>query len=64
MRLKDHVCIITWGGSGIGRGAALTIALEGATVIISGRTASKLESVKDEVTGAGGTVVSYALDVC
>ena len=63
MRLKDHVCIITGGGSGIGRGAALTMAEEGATVIISGRTASKLESVKDEVTGARGTVVSYTLDV-
>ncbi len=63
MRLKDHVCIITGGGSGIGRGAALTMAEEGATVVIIGRTESKLESVKDEVTAASGTAVSYALDV-
>ena len=63
MRLKDHVCIITGGGSGIGRGAALTMAEEGATVVIIGRTVPKLESVKDEVSAAGGTAVSYALDV-
>ena len=63
MRLKDHVCIITGGGSGIGRGAALTMAEEGATIVIIGRTASKLESVKDEVAAVGGTAVSYALDV-
>ena len=34
MRLKDHVCIITGGGSGIGRGAALTMAEEGARVVV------------------------------
>ena len=44
-------------------GAALTMAEEGARVVIIGRTASKLESVKAEVTAAGGTAVSYALDV-
>ncbi|MDE0425083.1 MAG: SDR family NAD(P)-dependent oxidoreductase [Candidatus Poribacteria bacterium] len=63
MRLKDQVCIITGGGSGIGRGAALMMAEEGATVVIIGRTASKLESVKAEVTAAGGTAVSYVLEV-
>ena len=63
MRLKDHVCIITGGGSGIGRGAALTMAEEGAIVAITGRTASKLESVKSEVEAAGGVAVSYAFDV-
>ncbi|MDE0425081.1 MAG: SDR family NAD(P)-dependent oxidoreductase [Candidatus Poribacteria bacterium] len=60
---KDQVCIITGGGSGIGRGAALMMAEEGATVVIIGRTASKLESVKAEVTAAGGTAVSYVLEV-
>ena len=63
MRLEGQICIITGGGSGIGRGAALTMAEEGATVIIIGRTASKLESVKAEVAEAGGTAVSYTLDV-
>ena len=63
MRLEGQVCIITGGGSGIGRGAALTMAAEGATVVIIGRTASKLTSVKAEVEAAGGTAMSYALDV-
>ena len=63
MELKGQVCIITGGGSGIGRGAALTMAEEGATVVIIGRTASKLTSVKAEVEAAGGTATSYALDV-
>ena len=65
MRLEGQVCIITGGGSGIGRGAALTMAEEGATVVIIGRTASKLESVEAEIaiTEIGGTTASYTLDV-
>ena len=63
MRLEGQVCIITGGGSGIGRGAALTMAAEGATVVIIGRTESKLASVKAEVETAGGTATTYALDV-
>ena len=59
MRLEGQVCIITGGGSGIGRGAALTMAEEGATVVIIGRTASKLESVEAEIaiTEVGGRTV-------
>ena len=63
MKLKEKVCIITGGGSGIGRDAALKIAQEGATVVIIGRTESKLDAVKSEITAADGTAVSYALDV-
>ena len=63
MRLEGNVCIITGGGSGIGRGAALAMAQEGATVVINGRTESKLVSVKAEVEATGGTAVSYAFDV-
>ncbi len=63
MRLQGQVCIITGGGSGIGRGAAVTMAKEGATVVIIGRTESKLDAVKVEVAAAGGTAVSYTLDV-
>src|SRR6266566_3069043 len=35
MRLKDKVCIITGGGSGIGRGTALLFADEGARLVIA-----------------------------
>lgn len=63
MSLKGQVCIITGGGSGIGQDAALKMAHEGATVVIVGRTESKLEAVKSEGSSASGTIVSYILDV-
>ena len=63
MSLKEQVCIITGGGSGIGRDAAQKMAQAGANVVIIGRTESKLEAVKTEITAAGGTAASYALDV-
>ena len=63
MGLKDKVCILTGAGSGIGRSAALMMAAEGAKVILVGRTASKVEDVKGEVTAAGGVAEAFALDV-
>ena len=63
MGLEGKVCIITGGGSGIGRATALMMAEEGATVIVVGRTASKVEAVRDEVAAAGGTAEAYGLDV-
>ena len=63
MRLKDQVCIITGGGSGIGRDAALKMAQEGATLVIVGRTASKLENVISEINSNDGTAMSFVVDV-
>lgn len=63
MKLKEQVCIITGGGSGIGRDAALKMAQEGATVVIVGRTESKLESATAEIRTLGGTAACYTLDV-
>lgn len=40
------VALVTGGGTGIGRSAALMIAERGCRVVISGRTASTLEAVK------------------
>ncbi len=63
MKLKDQVCIITGGGSGIGLDAAIKMTQEGATVVIVGRTVSKLIVAKSEIEAMGGTVVSCVLDV-
>ena len=47
--LKDKVILVTGAGDGIGRAAALSYAKHGATVILLGRTISKLERVYDEI---------------
>ncbi|GGE79081.1 short-chain dehydrogenase [Streptosporangium jomthongense] len=51
--LKDRIVLVTGAGSGIGRTAAKTYAAHGATVILVGRTVSKLESVYDEIEADG-----------
>lgn len=51
--LKDRIIMVTGAGSGIGRAAAKAYAAHGATVILLGRTVSKLESVYDEIEAAG-----------
>ncbi len=52
--LEGKVILVTGAGDGIGKEAALTFAKAGATVILLGRTVSKLESVYDEIVAAGG----------
>ena len=58
--LDDCVVMITGAGDGIGRAAALASAGAGATVILLGRTVSKLESVYDEILESGGARPSIA----
>lgn len=52
--LEGRIIAVTGAGAGIGRQAALTFARHGATVILIGRTISKLESVYDAIEDAGG----------
>ncbi|MBZ2168229.1 MULTISPECIES: YciK family oxidoreductase [Marinobacter] len=51
--LQDRIVMVTGAGSGIGRAAAIAYAAHGATVILMGRTVSKLEAVYDEIEAAG-----------
>lgn len=51
--LKNQVILITGAGDGIGRAAALSYALHGATVVLHGRTLNKLEVIYDEIEALG-----------
>ena len=63
MGLEGKVCIITGGGSGIGRATAIMMAGEGATVVLVGRTAAKGEEVQFESESSGGKATAFGLDV-
>lgn len=63
MGVQDKVCIITGGGSGIGRSAALMLAQQGAKIALVGRTAAKVEAVRDEIAAGGGEAMAFGLNV-
>jgi len=52
--LAGRVILVTGAGAGIGRALAKATANLGATVILLGRTVSRLESLYDEICAAGG----------
>ena len=56
-RLEGKVAIITGAGQGIGEAIARIYAREGAKVLITGRTLSKLEEVAAKIRGDGGEVL-------
>lgn len=51
--LASRVILVTGAGDGIGHAAATTFAAHGATVVLLGRTLSKLEAVYDEIMQSG-----------
>lgn len=63
MGIRDKVCIITGGGSGIGRSAALMLAHQGAKIVLVGRTAAKVEAVREEIVASGGEATAFGLNV-
>ena len=61
--LKDRVAWVTGAGTGIGEGAALALAREGATVVLSGRRKDTLQAVADKIGKAGGKASVQPADV-
>lgn len=51
--LTNKTILVTGAGAGIGKEAAITYAKLGATVILLGKTVSKLETVYDEIIALG-----------
>jgi NADP-dependent 3-hydroxy acid dehydrogenase YdfG len=48
-QIKDSSILISGGGSGIGKGAAIYLASQGAKVTICGRRQEKLKAVSDQI---------------
>lgn len=51
--LKDKICLVTGGGTGVGRSSAIKFAEEGAVVVIANRRAEKGEAVVKLIKGMG-----------
>lgn len=51
--LRGKIIVVSGAGAGIGRCASLSFAQHGATVVLLGRTMSKLEAIYDEIENRG-----------
>ena len=61
--LEGHGVLVTGGGTGIGKACAAELAGLGASVVICGRTESRLKEVSSDLRGAGLEVDFMAADV-
>lgn len=62
-RFAGKVAVVTGGGSGIGKAAAIRLVKEGAQVVINGRTDEKLQQAAREIDPSGVNVAIYAGDI-
>jgi len=63
MRLKDKVVIVTGGGMGIGRVCCLSLAKEGAKVVVADIEEEAAKAVAAEIGREGGESLAIAVDV-
>lgn len=62
--LAGKVALVTGAGKNIGRAIALTLARDGATVVVNGRSdAVAIEAVAAEINAAGGKAIAQLADV-
>jgi NAD(P)-dependent dehydrogenase (short-subunit alcohol dehydrogenase family) len=61
--LAGRRAIVSGGGSGIGRAAALALAVQGANVAVADLRVALAEAVANEITAANGAAVAIEMDV-
>jgi NAD(P)-dependent dehydrogenase (short-subunit alcohol dehydrogenase family) len=62
-RLDDEIAIVTGSTSGLGREVARVFALEGAKVVVTGRSIERGEGVAAKIRSEGGAVVFFPCDL-
>jgi NAD(P)-dependent dehydrogenase (short-subunit alcohol dehydrogenase family) len=63
MNLQNKIVWVTGAGSGIGKAAAIALAKEGASVVLSGRREAPLREVVSEIEAGGGSALARAADL-
>lgn len=63
VNLSGKVALVTGASSGLGHSFALTLASNGAAVVVAARRADRLNSLVERISAAGGTAYAVALDV-
>jgi NAD(P)-dependent dehydrogenase (short-subunit alcohol dehydrogenase family) len=61
-QVKDRLILITGASAGIGKATAIRLAAAGARVILTARSADKLEDTKAEIEALGGEAYCYVND--
>jgi glucose 1-dehydrogenase len=63
MRFTGKTCIVTGGGSGIGRATCVRMAAEGGRVVVADLHQDAAQATADQITSAGGQAIAAELDV-
>ncbi|RSK24578.1 SDR family NAD(P)-dependent oxidoreductase [Hymenobacter metallilatus] len=63
MRFTDKICLVTGGGSGIGRAACLQLAAEGGTVVVLDRDETTAQDTTALITKGGGQARAIRVDL-
>jgi 3-oxoacyl-[acyl-carrier protein] reductase len=61
--LSGRVALVTGAGRGIGRAAAIALALQGVKVALAARSAPELETVRKEIESVDGEALAFPMDL-